>query len=262
MNRTMINAVNTLSQLQKHMEVTSHNVANINTAGYKGSSVSFTDLIHQQAANVRLEGENAGRLTPAGIRLGAGAKLGQIQMNGKQGTIQPTGRALDFSLSKANQFFKVLVQDAEGEGRVHYTRDGSFSVTPAGGNRVMLVTSEGHPVLDENNNPIVMDENEMADQAADFLGLVQVDKPQFLTRASGNLFTLPEAPAVQDNQVLRNLTEAERQAAGVQPGTLEMSNVDFSKEMSDLMITQRSYQFQSKAISIADQMLGLINGVR
>lgn len=262
MNRTMINAVNTMSQLQKKMDVTSNNVANINTAGYKRSEATFADLIHQQAVNMERQNEDIGRVTPYGIRLGAGAKIAQAQLVGTQGSLQKTGRTLDYGLSQPNQFFKVLVEDEQGNSRVHYTRDGSFSVTPAGGNNGMLVTSEGYPVLDEQDNPIVLPEAEMEERAAGLLGLVQVDKPQFLERASENLLVLPENPATAQNQILRNLNAAERQQAGIQTGTLEMSNVDFSKEMSDLMLTQRSYQFQSKAISIADQMLGLINGVR
>ncbi|MCP3761458.1 flagellar hook-basal body protein [Domibacillus sp. A3M-37] len=262
MNRTMINAVNTLSQLQKKMDVTSNNVANINTTGYKRSHATFADLIHQQTVNMYRENEDMGRLTPYGIRLGTGAMMAQAQTVGTQGNLEQTGRSLDFGLTKPNQFFKVLVQDEQGNNRVHYTRDGSFSVTSAGGGNVMLVTSEGHTVLDENNNPIVMAEDDMEKQAAGLLGLVEVDKPQFLERASASMFVLPENPATAQNQILRNLNAAERQEAGIQAGTLEMSNVDFSKEMSDLMVTQRSYQFQSKAISIADQMLGLINGVR
>lgn len=262
MNRTMINAVNTLSQLQKKMDVTSSNVANLTTTGYKSSNASFADLIHQQTVNMYRENEDVGRDTPYGIRLGAGAMMAQVQMVSTQGNIQQTGRTLDFGLTKPNQFFKVLIQDEEGNGRVHYTRDGAFSVTPAGGGNLMLVTSEGNPVLDENDAPIVLPEEEMEQQAGGLLGLVEVDKPQFLERASANLFVLPENPATAEGQILRNLNAAERQEAGIQAGALEMSNVDFAKEMSDLTATQRSYQFQSKAISIADQMLGLINGVR
>ncbi|OMP66603.1 flagellar hook-basal body protein [Domibacillus epiphyticus] len=262
MNRTMINSVNTLSQLQKKMDVTSNNVANINTIGYKRSDATFADLVHQQTTNMYRQNEDIGRLTPSGIRLGVGAMMAQAQMVGAQGALQQTGRALDFALTKPNQFFKVLVQNEDGTGRVHYTRDGSFSITPAGGDNVMLVTSEGNPVLDEANNPIVMTPEEMAEQAGGLVGVVQVDKPQFLERASNNLLVLPEDPAVAEGQILRELNATEREQAGIQRGSLEQSNVDFAKEMSDLMITQRSYQFQSKAISIADQMLGLINGVR
>ncbi len=45
-------------------------------------------------------------------------------------------------------------------------------------------------------------------------------------------------------------------------GALEQSNVDISKEMTDLMMTQRSYQFNSRTISMSDQMAGLVNQLR
>ncbi len=55
---------------------------------------------------------------------------------------------------------------------------------------------------------------------------------------------------------------ANRQQIGMQSGTLEMSNVNLSKEMTELIQTQRSYQFNARAVTLADQMLGLINGIR
>ena len=53
-----------------------------------------------------------------------------------------------------------------------------------------------------------------------------------------------------------------RQNASLTQGALEGSNVDISQEMADLINVQRQYQFQSRSITIADQMQGLINGVR
>ena len=41
-----------------------------------------------------------------------------------------------------------------------------------------------------------------------------------------------------------------------------MSNVNLSKEMTELIQTQRSYQFNARTVTLADQMLGLINGIR
>ncbi len=63
-------------------------------------------------------------------------------------------------------------------------------------------------------------------------------------------------------EVLTELVGANRQQIGMQNGTLEMSNVNLSKEMTELIQTQRSYQFNARAVTLADQMLGLINGIR
>ena len=50
--------------------------------------------------------------------------------------------------------------------------------------------------------------------------------------------------------------------SGIQQGVLEQSNVDMSKEITDMTLTQRAYQFNSQSISIADQMMGLVNSIR
>ncbi|WP_203363514.1 flagellar hook-basal body protein [Bacillus sp. REN10] len=270
MNQTMITSVNTLSQLQKKLDIISHNISNVDTNGYKRREATFTELINQNVNN--LFQNDMGRLTPLGIRVGNGAKLAQSQMVGTQGSLHTTGRLLDFAFSKEKQFFKVLVQE-NGQGKVHYTRDGNFSLTPINPNEVMLVTSEGRPVLDENNQMITFNPNNgpvtleaggriRAGGQTFNLGVVTINKPQFLEQKGSNLLALPDNPAVPEEQILQNLTGADRGAISLQQSMLEKSNVDMGKEMVDLMNVQRSYQFQSRSISLADQMMGLINGVR
>jgi len=62
--------------------------------------------------------------------------------------------------------------------------------------------------------------------------------------------------------IMTNLQGAARGEISMANGMLELSNVDTSKEITDLMTAQRSYQFNARSITIADQMLGLINGIR
>lgn len=105
MNRTMITSTNTLSQLQKQMDMISHNLANIDTAGYKRREASFTDLLVQEYKNQpnnALEPQN--RMTPFNIRQGNGARLGQIQMNLTQGNIKTTDRPLDTAFTQKANF--------------------------------------------------------------------------------------------------------------------------------------------------------------
>ncbi|KAB7707451.1 flagellar hook-basal body complex protein [Bacillus aerolatus] len=272
MNQTLITSVNTLSQLQQKLDILSNNIANLDTNGYKRREASFTDLMNQNVTNMLRANEEVGRLTPSGIRIGTGAKIGQTQMTGAQGSVQPTGRKLDFAFTKENQFFKVLVQE-NGQGKIHYTRDGAFAVTPVNANEVMLVTTEGRPVLGEDNQPITFNSNNGDITLEDGgrlriggqtfnLGVVELRRPQFLTQAGSNLLTLPDDPAVPENEILQEITAAGRTDIAMQQSALEKSNVDFAKEMAELTNVQRSYQFQSRSISLADQMMGLINGVR
>ena len=279
MNRMMITAANTMTQLQHKLDVISSNIANVETTGYKRKSATFSDLLFQQINNQQNPAREVGRQTPYGIRQGNGAKIAQIQSDETQGALVQTNRKLDFAFSKEYQYIKVLVQE-ENEAIIHYTRDGAFYLSPLGGQQLALVTSDGHFVLDENNDPIIYNGNvedihllpggrlRISGTGGDLtvsLGVVQVNKPQFLIQAGRSLLRFPENLAdlgVTEESVLVHLTGDARNDIALTQGTLERSNVDLTEEFTNLIQTQRAYQFQARAVSLADQMFGLINGIR
>jgi flagellar basal-body rod protein FlgG len=278
----MFTATNTLSQLQKQMDMISNNLANIDTAGYKRREASFTDLLVQEYRNQpnnALEPQN--RMTPFNIRQGNGARLGQIQMNLTQGNIKTTDRPLDTAFTAEGQFYRAMVQNEDGSSAMRLTRNGALYLSPLSDNESMLVNSDGHAILDENNQPITITGNvknfninksglltaEMYNGTSQEvnLGVVLINKPQFLEQKGANLLGLPDNLAelgITEEEVMMNLTGPLRNQIAIQQGVLEQSNVDMSKEMTDLINVQRSYQFHSKSITLADQMLGLVNGIR
>ncbi|PLR94487.1 flagellar hook-basal body protein [Bacillus sp. T33-2] len=280
MNRSIITATNTLSQLQKQMDMISHNIANVDTTGFKRRQATFTDLIFQEFRNQPNDITEQNRLTPLNIRQGTGAKINHSQVVMQQGSIKHTHRQLDTAFTAEGQFYRVLVQNEDGTA-VRYTRDGALYLTPVSENESMLVNGEGYPVLNENNQPITVAGSpkgftitsegrfiaEMANGGTqEFnLGVTYIKKPQFLEQKGGNLFGLPDNLAglgVAENDILTNLDGQLRNGISIQQGALEQSNVDLSKEMTDLINVQRGYQFQSRSITLSDQMLGLVNGIR
>lgn len=280
MNRTMITATNTLGQLQKQMDMIGHNLSNAETNGYKRREASFSEMMVQNVRNQERTKDETGRLTPFGIRSGVGAKLGQAQLILSQGSLRSTGRSLDFALTNERQYFKVLAQDGDTNS-VRYTRDGAFFVSPMGNGDSMLVNAAGQPVLDENDNYITFSEDASQFDLGDNgvltisgpngqqeqvnLGIVSIEKPQFLSQYGSNLVGLPENMAGLDvnmDEVLTNVTGGERAGISMVQNSLEASNVDIGKEMTDMLNVQRSYQFQARSISLADQMMGLVNGIR
>lgn len=280
MNRTMITATNTMTGLQKQLDTIANNIANIDQNGFKRREVSFTELVYQQIDNQRNPNREIGRLTPNGIRQGTGAKAAGAQFVMTQGAIKQTDRDLDAALTKEGQLYKVLVQ-SDGGSEIQYTRNGAFYLSPLGENEVALVNEDGHLILDENNNPIYIvgdaeryDINEAGELTVTMtdgtlqsfaIGVIQVHKPQFLESKGNNLYGVPvDFPGlgVAEEEIFTELSGELRNEIGVQQGALEQSNVDLSKEMTDLLNVQRAYQFQSRAISLADQMMGLINGIR
>lgn len=270
----MINATNTMTQLQQRLDLVGSNLANINTVGYKKRDASFSDMLYQQINNQSDEASEQGRKTPLGIRQGAGALLSQTKLVTTQGSLQETGRQLDVALTNPNTFFQVQ-KDNDGTVETYYTKNGSFHLTPLGNGEVQLVNTDGNPVLDSEGNTISFstDFRELQiNKAGELtvvsnegneifaLGLTRVNRPQSLEAVGSSLFRVPNT-LNQENGV-QNLQGDERAGAGIQQGFLEQSNVDMSKEITDMTLTQRAYQFNSQSISIADQMMGLVNSIR
>ena len=278
MIRTMITATNTMNQLQNQFDIIGNNLANSSTHGFKANQASFQELLYQQYNNDKAD--TAARQSPLGIRYGTGAKIGQTQMNWKQGAIQQTDRQLDFTLTTPKQYFNVLMPGEGGE-QTAYTRQGAFYVSPIEGGQLMLVTGDGYPVADENGLPIAFGEDvegyavrpdgmleiQNADRTTQTfnLGISVIERPDLMEHISGTNIGLPANMAnlgVAEQDVLTNLQGQGRGVIGLLNGALEGSNVNYEKEMTDLISVQRSYQFNSRAVSMADQMLGLINGIR
>lgn len=279
MLRTMITATNTMGQLQSKLDIISNNIANSNTNGYKAKESTFSELLYQQFNNDQLD--PTVRQTPVGIRYGVGASLGQIQTNPKQGLLQNTDRDLDFAFNKPKQYFNILMPDGENGTKTVYTRQGDFYVSPLNNGTVMVVNADGYPVADATGQAITLPENvtgfavrEGGTLEATYangeiirtdLAVTEFQKPQVMEHISGTYVGLPnnlEELGFTEADVLTELQGANRQQIGLQNGMLEMSNVDISKEMTDLIQTQRSYQFNARSVTLADQMLGLINSIR
>lgn len=274
--RTMIQAAVTMNQLQNKLDLIGNNLANSQTPGYKSRSADFSSLLFQQINNMKDPANAEGRLTPDGVRIGSGARIGSTNINSAVGSIKETGRGLDVALLEKNHLFQVQVTD-NGVTETRYTRAGAFYLSPVNNNQdVMLTTSDGNPVLGENG-PIVIpagfDSISFSDNGqisvirgndtleAGRLSIVEAVRPRLLEATGENLLRLPDLQELGYNQ--NEIIQATNpNDTLVKSGALEQSNVDISKEMTDLIITQRSYQFNARTISMSDQMMGLVNQLR
>lgn len=277
MSRIMLNATNTMNQLQRQLDTIGHNIANVETVGYKNRQSSFQELLVQQSNNQTLNQYENIRNTPLGIRMSSGAGLAQTKLILTQGSLKNTDRMLDFAVAKEDQFFTVQVME-NGESSTQFTRNGIFYLSPINNSEVMLVTAEGHPVLDSNEQPIVLPETvkevklqpegvilaELTNgQAiARELGIAQVIRPQMLEARPGSLFALPPAEVANPQDVVGFIQGATRDDINLKQGMLEQSNVDLASEMTEMTLMQRSYQFNARSVQFADQMMGLVNGLK
>ncbi len=273
--RMMGQASAAMKALQHRLDTIGHNLANSNTHGYKARKVEFQSLLKQNINNLSDPNNARGRITPNGIRVGTGAKVGTTNSNLALGAMQVTGRNLDTMLLHENHFYQIRVQQ-DGVDEIRYTRNGAFYVTPLGNGQVELVTSDGYPVYGVNG-PIRFNDhfdairiNERGevivtygttDVVAGRLAIVEIVRPRLLEAVGDNAFRLPDLAALG-----YNLDEIVRMAPGdvplVKNQALETSNVSIQEEMTDMIITQRAYQLNARAITTADQMQGLINQLR
>ncbi len=245
------------------MNTIATNIANVNTAGYKSREATFQNLLTQTYANQTGEATEPGRETPENLRIGFGSKVGLTALNHKQGSAQETGRNLDLMLEGENVYFRVQNGDS-----VNYTRDGSFEIQNQNG-AFSLVTGRGNAILDTNGNAITFDRNPSeisiteagelvatdanGNEQTFQLSIAKIDRPQALVNVGGNEFSL------QENDELVALNGEEYKT---RQGYLEMSNVDLTNETTEMISTQRLLQFQSQAIKMADEMMGLANTIK
>lgn len=269
----MMSTAVTLSQIQQQLATVANNIANVGTTGYKSRNATFSDLLVQSINNIAPGQDTldkANRLTPNGIRVGSGARVGDTQLDTSEGTLEQTGNPLDVALTNDQQYFTVRLN-----GITAYTRAGDFNTEPNGAGRLRLLTKTGQAVLGADGQPIdlpsgytnlaissngsmtaTMPTGEQV--AAGRLGIVQINRPQLLQSQGNSLYTLPNV-----TNLGTGLNQIVQQAANgsVVQGKLEGSNVNLTDEMTNLIDLERNYQMNAQSITMSDQMSGLINGL-
>lgn len=129
-----------LSAYSQGLKTVSNNVSNLNTAGFKASDVTFSDVYGAGSVGGLQYGSNlAGQ--------GHGVSLSDISINFAQGELRQTGRDLDLAIDGSG-FFVLLDGD-----QTYYTRTGSFLVNDEG-DIVLAGTDFKLAVLDEAGRPV------------------------------------------------------------------------------------------------------------
>jgi flagellar basal-body rod protein FlgG len=284
MNNSMINSSVSMNGLQQKLDILANNIANSNTVGFKKKEASFEDVLTN--INNQPEGfRRQGRLSPLGFNQGWGSRLVQIQTNMAQGPIQPTGNVTDLAIQGDGLFQVALptIDPATGKNQSAWTRNGAFSLSPDNQGTMTMTTADGHFLVDIDENPIRIPKNfrPSIDQNGIVLAyseidhsakpidvgrikLVRVIRPQLLREVGDNIFTLPAGIANNQN-ILQNVNPNTGNVADrveVMQGYLEQSNVNMSDEMTELVMVQKAFQLNSRAITSSDTMMNMANNLR
>lgn len=247
---------------QLNVEVISNNLANLSTTAYKRQRPEFQDLLYQNEQRVGSTSNEAGTIVPTGVQLGLGVKTGGVYRILEQGNFQQTENSLDIAI-QGRGYFEIELPN----GELGYTRAGAFQLNQDG----ELVTLDGNIIspgisVPEGTKEISISPSGVVEAFIDG----QID-PQ-------NLGQLELTTFVNENglEALGNNIYKETPASGtpltafpgdegygsLQQGFLETSNVDSVREITNLIVAQRSYEMNSKVISTADEMLRTVSDLR
>lgn len=283
MMRSLYSGVTGLRNHQTRMDVIGNNIANVNTVGFKGSRVIFQDIYSQTTKPASgPNGTANGGTNPQ--QIGLGMQMATIDVLHTRSTAEYTGAPLDLSI-EGDGYFTI----ADGSGEVYtragnlYTDENSNLVTANGsfvrgfvvdtdgnyldaGGAIIDMTNPAHPpreleniYIDPNYYDVTIDTNgfviglEKGTNDKHFLGqlvMATFANNSALEKVGENTYrnTINSGDAV--------LTAPGESGAGsINPGTLEMSNVDLTAEFTNMIVTQRGFQANSRIITTTDQML-------
>lgn len=244
---------------QTNIDITSNNLANANTLGYKKVRAEFKDLMYRTARQAGTPMQS-GTQMPVGTQVGMGVNNSATARIFSQGDFQQTENPFDLVI-EGEGFFQVQRPD----GTLAFTRDGSFKTDGNG----QLVTSEGLMIVPQitvppnATNPSVTSEGTITVQVGPNIttvgqiSLARFINPAGLTAIGHNLY-MP-TPASGDPIVGNPNVDG---MGTIAQGYIEMSNVKVVEEMINLIIAQRAYEANSKSVQTSDEMLGMANNLR
>ena len=243
-----------LEAQQSQLDVTTNNLANVGTTGFKRSRAVFEDLLYQ---TIRQPGGQSSQITqlPSGLQLGTGVRVIASERLYIQGNLQQTGNDKDLA-SQGTGFFQVLMPD----GTLSYTRDGSFQVNSEG----LLVTASGYTVqptiaipadaqtvtVGRDGTVSVVQPGSVTPNTVGTIELANFMNAAGLSAKGENLYveTASSGPPIinaPDSNGMGYLSQ----------GYIETSNVNVVEEMTNMIQAQRAYEINSKAVTASDQML-------
>jgi len=261
MLRSLRTAALGMAAQQLNVDTISNNLANVNTNGYKKNMIEFQDLLYETIQSGSANGRD-GESKPSDIQVGLGNKAVATYRSFSQGDVAETGNSLDVAIN-GNGFLQILQPD----GNYAYTRDGAMRVNANG----YLVNASGLRIFPEITVPegatginisqdgvisVLMDGQVEPEEIAQ-VELASFMNPAGLNAIGGNLFEATEASGDPSFGL-----PGEEGFGVLFQGYLEKSNVDVVQEMVNLIVAQRAYEINSKAVKTADELLSMTNQLK
>lgn len=279
MLRILWNSKSGMAAQQEKLDSISNNIANLNTTAYKKTDVSFRDMVYENLnrkgyptsaksndeTNQANQTNDTANNTPNNqnkiYQTGSGIVASEMTRDTSQGDVRETGVNTDLGI-QGDGYFKVT---APGDnGNVYYTRDGSFTVqdgnlvdkngykldiTIDGGDTAKVAFTSENFQVDEKGDVYLKQDNDS--KKVGRVNLYTTASDEAFVSSGDNLYSLRDGVDIKAASNYR-----------IKQAALEHSNVDMATEMTDMLVTTRAFQLNSKGISTADEMWGMVNNLR
>lgn len=271
MVRSLWSAATGMNAQQTNVDTIANNLANVNTVGYKSQVAQFKSLLYQtlQTATTTANGDPK----PTSSQVGLGVRNSSINSIFSQGSLLSSNSDTAFAI-EGEGYFAIRGSD----GNTYYTRNGDFTWATNGSGSMILTNQDGLPVLSSTGQTITLNSNYITSKVtitADgticypnannnpvslgvTIGMYQFNNPGGLERKGDTLWAAtPASGAVLNEATNRNVTKSK-----MVQGYLEGSNVQVADEMVNLIVAQRAYEMNSKAITTTDEMMQTANNLK
>lgn len=254
MIKALFTSATGMNAQQLVVDNTANNLANVNTTGFKRSQMDFQDLIYVTQRSPGAASAQ-GLEVPTGLQIGSGVRVAGSTKLFSEGSLDLTGNPYDMAI-EGEGFFKITLPS----GDIRYSRDGAFRSNSKG----ELVTADGFfldPKITIPQNALsvgigtdgtvsVITAGTTTPTELGKIPLVRFANPTGLSSEGRNLYAETAASGTP-----RELTAGTEGAGMIRQGFLERSNVEVVKELVNLILAQRAYEFNTRAIRTADEML-------
>jgi len=260
MIRALYTAASGMNAQQANIDTVAHNLANVNTSGFKKSHMEFEDLVYQET-RVPGSATSATGEAPIGLEIGLGTRPVGTSRDFSPGNLRSTSGPLDLAI-EGDGFFQITTP----AGTTAYTRTGSFHRDAQG----TIVTADGNTLepqisIPANATTVTISKDgvvsaqiagQTATQQLGTIELATFQNSAGLRPLGGNLFEVTTASG-----------DAQTGAPGqdgkgvVQQGFVEDSNVSVVEEMVNMILGQRAYEANSRVVKAADEMLSQVNSM-
>lgn len=271
MVRSLWSAATGMNAQQVNVDTIANNLANVNSVGYKAQVAQFKSLLYQNLQTVTTTAN--GDPKPTSSQVGLGVRPSSINSIFTQGSLLDSQSDTAFAI-EGEGFFALRGED----GNTYYTRNGDFTWAIGTNGGMTLTNADGLPVLDSNGRAISLPRTYIASKLSisesgeicypdDLnnpqpigitIGTYQFSNPGGLNRVGDTLFAVTDA----SGRAINEDTNADVAKSRIIQGYLEGSNVQVATEMVNLIVAQRAYEMNSKAITTTDSMMETANSLK